>query len=80
MCGKTHALGCTRLWAGPPSRCVVAIAPDDELMGWDYRYVLRHEIGHCNGWKHLPSPPATLNRNLEQWCKESPALLICRGG
>ena len=31
-----------------------ALLTDDELAqrGWDYNIVLRHEIGHCNGWHH----------------------------
>jgi hypothetical protein len=25
---------------------------DLNRLGWDYNIVLRHELGHCNGWHH----------------------------
>jgi hypothetical protein len=78
LCGKTHAIGCTHgRETHLPYRCYVAIAPDDELMGWDYAYVLRHEIGHCNGWRH---DAPKVKPDFAEWCKDLPSLLICRGG
>ena len=46
--------------------CVIVILPDETLYGkgWDPWHVMRHEIGHCNGWsgKHegerVPTPEA----------------------
>jgi hypothetical protein len=35
----------------PGDLCHVFIAEDDLLRGWVYKDVLRHELGHCNGWK-----------------------------
>jgi hypothetical protein len=34
--------------------CTVYIANDITLQAaaWSYEFILRHEIGHCNGWKH----------------------------
>jgi len=38
----------------PDGICVVWIVDDDglDLSGYDYDVILRHEIGHCNGWHH----------------------------
>jgi hypothetical protein len=49
---QTHTpLGCARV-NGRDGVCTVFIAPDDVLAryGDTYSDVLRHEIGHCNGW------------------------------
>jgi hypothetical protein len=48
-----HAIGCMQLHLqGMP--CIIYILNDIGLqaIGWDYDIVLRHERGHCNGWKH----------------------------
>ena len=34
----------------PADSCHVFIAEPDLLRGWVYADVLRHELGHCNGW------------------------------
>jgi hypothetical protein len=36
------------------SLCVIYTLPDETLRsrGLSLREVLRHELGHCNGWKH----------------------------
>ena len=47
------ALGCAkRLLDG--QICVVYILNDIglQMTGWDYEIVLRHEVAHCNGWRH----------------------------
>jgi hypothetical protein len=40
-------------WRGP-NTCAIWIAGKDEIeyQGWNYDIVMRHEIGHCNGWHH----------------------------
>jgi hypothetical protein len=45
-------LGCSQRMA--PRKCTIWIVTDEELRqrGWDYNMVLRHELGHCNGWVH----------------------------
>jgi hypothetical protein len=44
------ALACT-LHRG--ELCIIIILPDDTLYskGWDAWHVMRHEMGHCNGWR-----------------------------
>jgi hypothetical protein len=48
-----YAIGCTYRWFDG-SACTVYIVNDNVLqsINWDYDLVLRHELGHCNGWKH----------------------------
>jgi hypothetical protein len=43
-------LGCTTI--ATPSYCKVFIGSADEIaaLGYTMETVLRHEIGHCNGW------------------------------
>jgi hypothetical protein len=43
-------------------RCRIFIATKDVIKrdGVDYAFVLRHELAHCNGWKHPPKPPKTV--------------------
>jgi hypothetical protein len=49
--GQTLTLGCSQSIG---RSCRVMIAKDEELKqhGLDYDIVYRHEVGHCNGWKH----------------------------
>jgi hypothetical protein len=64
--------GCTMKWhradGSLEPRCHVYIAPDEVLnaYGFPYPSVLRHEVGHCNGWgrdhksgRSFGSPPGT---------------------
>jgi len=46
-------LACAKVWQDKPI-CSIWIASDDDLKryGYDYDIVLRHELGHCNGWRH----------------------------
>jgi len=39
---------------GMPKSCTIWMMTKDDLerLGWSYDIVLRHEIGHCNGWHH----------------------------
>src|SRR5262245_24835191 len=39
---------------GMPKSCTIYMMTRDELenLGWSYDIVMRHEIGHCNGWHH----------------------------
>ena len=48
-----QALACTRA-DFKPNRCTIYMMTAQELekRGWSYDIVLRHEIGHCNGWHH----------------------------
>jgi hypothetical protein len=48
-----YSLGCSRRFFDGAT-CVVYIAKDIMLQaaGWPYDLVLRHELGHCNGWHH----------------------------
>jgi hypothetical protein len=44
-------LGCTQFKS--PSYCVIVVASDEviEAAGYTPEVVVRHEVGHCNGWK-----------------------------
>jgi hypothetical protein len=47
-------MACTyRNWVGPGT-CRIHMMSRDELekYGCSYEIILRHEIGHCNGWRH----------------------------
>jgi len=48
------ALGCSPVRMNRSTHCIVYIADDATLKaaGWRYDLVLRHELGHCNGWRH----------------------------
>src|SRR5262245_38051904 len=49
------ALACSQRWS--VGKCQVWIVTDDVIAlhakprGWTYEMILRHEIGHCNGWR-----------------------------
>jgi hypothetical protein len=47
-------LACTyRNHAGPDTCLILMVTRDDlEKYGWSYDIVLRHELGHCQGWTH----------------------------
>ena len=49
-----RALACTRAFYGNPKSCTIYMMTEDDLarLGWNYNIVLRHELGHCNGWHH----------------------------
>ena len=52
----------------PGISCTIYIAEDALLRGWVYADVLRHEMGHCNGWRGHDgqrNPPAMAGRKLE---------------
>jgi hypothetical protein len=51
------ALGCTIRFQHTVTgewKCYLCIAPDVELRKWRVTadQIRRHEIGHCNGWRH----------------------------
>ena len=77
--GRALPLGCAKFTG--VNKCTVWIATDDELQGWNYSLVLRHEVGHCNGWKHdehgKTITPQVIQRRLEEWCENDPYLLMC---
>jgi hypothetical protein len=54
LCPKTPAFGYPRLGCSYryETSCAVFMATDEMIRaaGHDPRTVLRHEIGHCNGW------------------------------
>ena len=54
--GGGPALACARRNYNGPGTCTIWMMPKDDLerLGWSYDIVLRHEIGHCNGWHHEP--------------------------
>ena len=47
-----RAIACNQRRLGPKERCEIFIASDSIIasVGLTYEIVLRHEIGHCNGW------------------------------
>jgi len=55
---STMLLACTR--ALTPTRCIIWIMAKDDLdrLGWSYDIIMRHEIAHCNGWKHSTAQAA----------------------
>ena len=46
------ALACSQHNTGPKETCIITMLDDEgiEKAGWTPKVVLRHEIGHCNGW------------------------------
>jgi hypothetical protein len=32
--------------------CIIMLPNPNEVSGWIYAYYKRHEMAHCNGWKH----------------------------
>jgi len=39
--------------SGPGTRAIWILKRDEiEYEGWNYDIIMRHEIGHCNGWHH----------------------------
>jgi hypothetical protein len=56
--GRKQVTGCSRWFRegvdSPDATCEIWIASDDVLARNTVSYVdiLRHEIGHCNGWLH----------------------------
>jgi hypothetical protein len=49
-----RSLACTWAQQVPTKKCTIWMMtlPTLARLGWDYNIVLRHEIGHCNGWHH----------------------------
>ena len=49
-----EALACSTANHFGPDTCAIWIVGKDiiEYEGWDYDIIMRHEIGHCNGWRH----------------------------
>src|SRR5215813_11864902 len=41
---------------GLPKSCTIYMMTETAYarLGWSYDIILRHEIGHCNGWHHEP--------------------------
>jgi hypothetical protein len=46
-----RAVACS-MWR--QGKCIIFISNERDLddAGWDYDIVLRHEMGHCAGWRH----------------------------
>jgi len=65
ICPKTLwpiTLACSRRFAD--GWCHITLAPDAiAKSGWPYEVVLRHEIGHCNGWSGDHKGQRPLNKN-----------------
>jgi hypothetical protein len=60
-CSAPLGLGADQLACADPSEneCVIFLASNDilEITGWSEEILLRHEIGHCNGWPgNHPNP------------------------
>ena len=76
---RATTLGCAKITGY--NKCTVWIASDDQQRGWNYNLVLRHEVAHCNGWKHdehgKTITPQIIQRRLEEWCDNDPYLLMC---
>jgi len=66
LCPKT-ALGCARRYS---DSCSIVIATDEiiKAVGWTTEIVLRHEIGHCNGW-----PPSHVDARIVDPKKPPPS-------
>jgi hypothetical protein len=49
-----RALACTAAIQTPRKKCTIWMMTEPTLarLGWDYNIIMRHEIGHCNGWHH----------------------------
>jgi hypothetical protein len=73
------AIGCSQRMLNGET-CTVTIADDVILQGygWTYDLVLRHELGHCNGWRHDEQGKTVQNKKLEGWCVVDPGLWMCR--
>jgi hypothetical protein len=63
MCPAPLGLGADQLGCAHPypieNECVIFLASNDilEITGWSEEILLRHEIGHCNGWPgNHPNP------------------------
>jgi hypothetical protein len=55
VCGHPNEIfigGCAVPNANGPNTCTIFRVRDEELklMNWTANLVMRHEIGHCNGW------------------------------
>jgi hypothetical protein len=52
--GQGPALACASAFLGTPKKCTIWMMTEEDLnrRGWSYSIVMRHEIGHCNGWHH----------------------------
>jgi hypothetical protein len=50
---STMLIACTRAYT-IPKRCEVWMMAKDDLdrLGWNHEIIMRHELAHCNGWKH----------------------------
>ena len=53
-CPGYKPFACARANHFGPNTCANTIVEKDEIekLGWNYDIVMRHEIGHCNGWHH----------------------------
>jgi hypothetical protein len=62
MDGVGSDTGCARV-PGDHKRCWLYLASEDltKREGRNYALLLRHELAHCNGWKH---PPTTEGRKF----------------
>ena len=76
---RSMTIGCAKIT--DYNKCTVWIATDEQLRGFNYSLVLRHEVAHCNGWKHdehgKTITPQVIQRKLEEWCDNDPYLLMC---
>jgi hypothetical protein len=52
LCGISD-YACAKVWPDH-KKCIVRILTKDvlEKRGYAYNFALRHELAHCNGWKH----------------------------
>jgi hypothetical protein len=63
-----NPIGCAKIGYGG-ALCWIFLAPDEDIgaHGLTTELVLRHEIGHCNGWRHdhpgARALPSTLKNN-----------------
>jgi hypothetical protein len=67
-CGAHSDFACAQLWSDQ-KKCRIQILTEDALKkrGHAYNFALRHELAHCNGWRH---PPTTGGRHFnvgEKW-------------
>jgi hypothetical protein len=65
ICPEIGAIGCAGgkpATESDPPICVIWLAPDEIIrkFGLTTEIVRRHEIGHCNGWRHSKIDPWSL--------------------
>jgi hypothetical protein len=72
FCRGLPVIGCAIRWPASeysPAVCLIYLAPDEVIRkyGFTTELIRRHEIAHCNGWRH---PPAPTPPKIDPWSLE----------